>query len=110
MSGVDAELQQLKFMATEATWIGEEYRKAVSNLTTVLESGLGSMDGLFKNAFWQGRTVHFEAVDKLCTKLCQLSEGIDTSNALYQSHDEQSTADFNKVAGSPAVDVSVLRT
>ena len=108
MSGTDAELQQMKFASDEVVRIGDELRRAVTQLSTFLESGLGTMDGQIKNAFWQGRNTHVEAVDRLCATARQMSDGIATSKHLYESHDTESHAAFAKASGSGAIDVNLL--
>ncbi|MGW6197318.1 hypothetical protein ACWF0M_14340 [Kribbella sp. NPDC055110] len=109
MAGVETELDRMVRTATEAARIGDALKMVMTTLDSAMSS-LTPMDGEIKNTFWQGHHNHLEAVDKLCTKLHGMSDGIITSKVAYESQDASSQSAFSRVGAGAgtAIDTTVL--
>jgi uncharacterized protein YukE len=105
MTGVETELGRMQSTAAEAARIGDELRAAVHRLDTAM-SPLAKLAGEIANPFWQGHRNHNDAVTQLCTKLHQMSEGINGAKNRYASEDGASQAAFSQLSG--AIDVTKL--
>lgn len=108
MAGVETELDRMVRTATEAARIGDALKAVMSSLDSAMGS-LTPMDGEIKNTFWQGHNNHLEVVDKLCTKLHRMSDGITTSKVAYESQDANSQSAFSGLgAAGSSIDTTVL--
>ena len=107
MAGVETELARMVRTATEAARIGDALKAVMTSLDSAMSS-LTPMDGEIKNTFWQGHHNHLEAVDKLCTRLHRMSDGINTSKVAYESQDANSQQAFSHLGAGSAIDTTVL--
>ncbi|TCC28087.1 WXG100 family type VII secretion target [Kribbella speibonae] len=108
MAGVETELDRMVRTATEAARIGDALKAVMTTLDGAMSS-LTPMDGEIKNTFWQGHNNHLDAVNKLCTKLHRMSDGITTSKVAYEAQDASSQSAFSGLGASgTTIDTTVL--
>ena len=107
MAGVETEFQRMQQTAQDAAGIGDNLRNVMIRLDNAM-GVLVPMDGMIKNAFWQGHHGHLDAMTKLCNRLHQLADGIGDAKSKYQSADDEGQVALNQAANVPVLDATVL--
>ncbi|MGW7682316.1 WXG100 family type VII secretion target [Kribbella sp. NPDC054772] len=104
---METEYARMQQTARDAAAIGDNLKTVMVRLDNAM-GVLVPMDGMIKNAFWQGHRGHLDAMTKLCNRLHQLADGIGDAKSKYQSADDEGQVALNQAANVPVLDATVL--